>query len=183
MCPCFIYVCPCFIYFEVLLNVLEFYFDVLLNMLEFYFEVLLNMLEFYFEVLLNMLEFYFEVLLNMLEFYFEVLLNMLEFYFEILLNMLQLLLMHVPIFSTLGQPWLESIRNSRRVRLETATGDLLLPRARRWEALAVGAPLLILHPMTLVWRCGRCLLLLRHTWMTPPRPPWATTRNALTPKR
>jgi hypothetical protein len=34
---------------------------------------------------------------------------MLEFYFEVLLNMLQLLLMHVAISSTLGQPSLASI--------------------------------------------------------------------------
>jgi hypothetical protein len=61
-----------------------------------------------------MLEFYFEVLLSMLEFYFKVLLNMLEFYFEVLLNMLELLLMHVAVFSTLGQPWLASIWSSRR---------------------------------------------------------------------
>jgi hypothetical protein len=40
----------------------------------------------------------------MLEFYFEVGLNVLEFYFEILLNMLELLLMHIVVFSTLGQP-------------------------------------------------------------------------------
>jgi hypothetical protein len=39
----------------------------------------------------------------MLEFYFEVGLNVLEFYFEILLNMLELLLMHIVVFSTLGQ--------------------------------------------------------------------------------
>jgi hypothetical protein len=65
--------------------------------------------------------------------------------------MLELLLMHVAIFSTLGQPWLASIQSSRRGRLETATGDsllpqaapLLLPRSKRWEALATATPLLL----------------------------------------
>jgi hypothetical protein len=49
------------------------------------------------------LKFYFEVLLNMLEFYFKQLLNMLEFYFEVWLNMLELLLIHIVVFSILGQ--------------------------------------------------------------------------------
>jgi hypothetical protein len=45
---------------------------------------------------------------------------------------------------------------------------LLLPHNRRWEALAVAAPLFLpcvrkrLHPTTPLWRCGRCLLLLQH---------------------
>jgi hypothetical protein len=127
-----------------------------------------------------------------LEFYFEVLLNMLEFYFEVLLNMSRLpytLLMHVAIFSTLGQPWLASIQSSRRGRPETTTVGSLLPRAaplllphaaRMWEALAAIAPLLLLRLMTQVWRCGRFLLLLRHAWAPPPRPPQATMMNALT---
>jgi hypothetical protein len=139
---------------------------------------------------LTCLEFYFEVLLNMLEFYFELFLNMLEFYFKVLLNMYRLpytLLMHVDVFSTLGQPWLASIQISWRGRPETAIIGLLLPRlapfllphvARRWEALAAAAPLL-LHLTTQVWRCGRCLLLLWHTWPTPPRPPRATMTSAL----
>jgi hypothetical protein len=53
-----------------------------------------------------------------------------------------------------------------------------LSRATRWEALATVAPLLF-HPTTRAWRCGRCLLL-QHAWVTPPRPPQATTTNALT---
>jgi hypothetical protein len=70
-------------------------------------------------------------------------------------------------------------------------GGLLLPRAappllpraaRRWEALAAAAPLL-LHPITRVWRSGRRLLLLRHAWVTPPRPPQATMMSALTSER
>jgi hypothetical protein len=105
----------------------------------------------------------------MLEFYFPVLLNMLEFYFQVLLNMLALLLMHVIIFLILGQPWLASIRSSQRGGLETATGGSLLPRAAplllphvmRWETLAPATLFLLLHPMTPLWRCGRCLLL-RH---------------------
>jgi hypothetical protein len=60
---------------------------------------------------------------------------------------------------------------------------LLLPHARRWEALAATALLLLLHPTTPMWRYERCLLLLRHAWMTPPRPPQATMMNALTSKR
>jgi hypothetical protein len=97
-------------------------------------------------------------------------------------------LMHVAIFLTLGQSWLASIRSSWRGRPETTIGGSLLPRAtplllprvaKRWEALATAALLLLLHPMTWVWRCGWCLLLLRHVWATPPRPPWATTMNAL----
>jgi hypothetical protein len=91
------------------------------------FHLCVNSLCNHFEVLLNILEFYFDVLLNMLGFYFEVLLNMLEFYFEVLLNMLELLLVHVVVFLTLVQPWLASIWSSRRGRLETATGGLLLP--------------------------------------------------------
>jgi hypothetical protein len=39
-------------------------------------------------------------------------------------------LVHVVVFSTLGQLWLASIRSSRRGRPETATGGLLLPRAK-----------------------------------------------------
>jgi hypothetical protein len=77
----------------------------------------------------------------------------------------------------------------QRGRLETTTEGSLLPRAallllphavRRWEALATIAPLLF-HPMTRVWRCGRCLL--RHAWVTSPRPPQATTMSALTSER
>jgi hypothetical protein len=87
---------------------------------------------------------------------------MLEFYFEVLLNMSRLpytLLIHIVVFSTLGQSWLESIRSSRRGSPETATVGLLLPRAtplillhvaRRWEALVAAAPLLLLHSMTRV---------------------------------
>jgi hypothetical protein len=80
----------------------------------------------------------------------------------------------------------------RRGRPKTAMRGPLLPRAtppllprvaRRWEALAAVTPLLLLHPMTRVWRYGRCLLLLRHAWATPPRPPQATTMNALTSER
>jgi hypothetical protein len=65
-------------------------------------------------------------------------------------------LIHV-VFSTLGQPWLASIRSSQRDRPEIAMGglllrlspSLLLPRdTRRWEALAAAAPLLLLHSMT-----------------------------------
>jgi hypothetical protein len=104
---------------------------------------------------------------------------MLEFYFEVLLSMHRLpytLLMHV-VFSILGQPWLASIRSSQRGRLETDTGGSLLPRAtplllscvaRRWKVLAAATPLLLLHPMTRVWRYGRCLFLLPHAWATPP---------------
>jgi hypothetical protein len=151
--------------------------------------------------------------------------------------MLELLLMHVAMFLTLGQPWLASIQRSQRGRPETTMRGLLLPRAaplllphaRWWEALAATAPLLLLrakrwealaaatvllqlscarrwealaaiapfllpharrrpHPMTPLWRCGRCHLLLRHVWRrlhptTPPRPTRATTMNALTSKR
>jgi hypothetical protein len=152
------------------------------------FHLCVNSLCNHFEVLLNILEFYFDVLLNMLGFYFEVLLNMLEFYFEVLLNMLELLLVHVVVFLTLVQPWLASIWSSRRGRLETATGGLLLPwaaplllpRVKRWEDLAATAPLLLprarrrLHQTT-HWRCGWSaapllllyawwLLLLQHAW-------------------
>jgi hypothetical protein len=118
-------------------------------------------------------------------------------FFQVLLNMLELLLMHATIFSILGQPWLASIQSLWRGRPETATGGsllpraalLLLPRAKRWYALAAAAPLLLprvcrrweslaattllllprtrgrLHRMTL-WRCGWWLLLLilRHAW-------------------
>jgi hypothetical protein len=108
--------------------------------------------------------------------------------------MLELLLMHVAIFSILGQPWLAIIRSSRRGRLETTMGCSLLPRvapllphARRWEALATTAPLLLpqvwrrwealataallllpramrrLHRMTR-WRCGWWLHLLLYAW-------------------
>jgi hypothetical protein len=111
-------------------------------------------------------------------------------------------LMHVVIFSILGQPWLaRSIQSSWRIKPETAmrgsllpqAASLILPRARRWEALVATALLLVpharrrLHPMTLLWRCGRCLLL-RHAWRrfhptTPPRPPRTTTMNTPTSKR
>jgi hypothetical protein len=115
-------------------------------------------------------------------------LTCLEFYFELLLNMLELLLMHIAIFSTIGQPWLASIQSSWRGRSETATGGsllpratplllphvrrwealaaaalVLLPRARRWEALAAATAPLLLHPMTPLWRWERCLLLW-HAW-------------------
>jgi hypothetical protein len=63
-----------------------------------------------------------------------------------------------------------------------AAPPLLPHTARRWEALAAAAPLLLLHPMTQVWRCGRYLLCLRHTQATP-RPPQATTMNALMSER
>jgi hypothetical protein len=106
--------------------------------------------------------------------------------------------MHVVVFSTLGQSWLaRSIQSSQRSKPKTYTGGsllpqaapLLLPRARRWEALAATASLLLpharrrLHPMTPLWRCGRWLLLLRQSWRrlhltTLPRPPWATTMSA-----
>jgi hypothetical protein len=54
-------------------------------------------------------------------------------------------------FSILGQPWLASIRSSRRGRPKTATegsllpraAPLLLPHARRWETLAAAAALLL----------------------------------------
>jgi hypothetical protein len=95
-------------------------------------------------------------------------------------------LMHVAVFLTLGQSWLASIWSLWRGRLETTTGGSLLPQAtpllphvaKRWEALAVATLLLLLHPLTWVWRCGWCLLLW-HVWATPPWPPWATTMNAL----
>jgi hypothetical protein len=103
-------------------------------------------------------------------------------------------------FSILCQSWLASIQNSRRCRFKIVVGGsllpravpLLLPRARRWEALAATTPLLPrvrrrLHRITR-WRCEWWLLLLRHAWrrlhpMTPPRPPRATTMNAPTSKR
>jgi hypothetical protein len=60
-------------------------------------------------------------------------------------------LFHLYVFSTLGQQWLASTPCMRRGRPETVTGGFLLPRARllllpharRWEALAVAAPLLL----------------------------------------
>jgi hypothetical protein len=87
---------------------------------------------------------------------------MLKFYFEVLLNMSKLpytLLMHVDVFSILGQLWLASIQSSRRGRPETAMVGSLLPRAaplllphtaRRWKTLVAAAPLLLLHLMTQV---------------------------------
>jgi hypothetical protein len=93
----------------------------------------------------------------------------------------------------LGQQWLASILSSWRVRLETATvGSLLLHRAtppllprisRWWEALAAAAPVLLLHPTTRVWRCGRCLLLLWHAWVTPPWSSRGTMTSVLTLER
>jgi hypothetical protein len=62
-------------------------------------------------------------------------------------------LMHVAVFSTLGQPWLVSIQSSQRGMPEFATGRSLLSRAaplflphvcRRREALATAA--LVLPP-------------------------------------
>jgi hypothetical protein len=111
-------------------------------------------------------------------------------------------------FFEVGQLWLANTQSSWRGRPETAMGGsllsraaplllpcarrwealatiapLFLPHARKWEALAAIAPLLLLHPMTPVWRCGKCLLLLRHAWVTPTQPPRATMMNALTSKR
>jgi hypothetical protein len=98
--------------------------------------------------------------------------------------MLELLLMHVAVFSTLGHPWLASIRNSRRGRPETATRGsllpraiLLLPHARRWEALGAVIPLLL--PRARRWKAlvAAVLLLLLHPmtplkmWEVPPPPP------------
>jgi hypothetical protein len=114
---------------------------------------------------------------------------------------LNLLLMHVVVFNIrsamVSKKYLEIVKK----QAEIATGGLLLPRAallllphaRRWDALDDAAPLLLpcvrrrLHPMTPLWRCGRCLLLLRHASrrlhpMTPPLPPLATMMNALTSK-
>jgi hypothetical protein len=100
-------------------------------------------------------------------------------------------LVHVAIFSILGQQWLASTRSLQRGRPETATGglllpraaSLLLPRATRWEALAAAAPLLLprvcrgwealvaaallfLPPPTRTtrWRCGWRLLLLLYAY-------------------
>jgi hypothetical protein len=101
-------------------------------------------------------------------------------------------LVHVAVFSTLGQRCLASTQSSQRGRPETTTGGLLLPPAaplllpcatrweapaatalllrphvcRRWEAPATAAPLLLPPPTrTTRWRCGcQFLLLPRHTW-------------------
>jgi hypothetical protein len=73
---------------------------------------------------------------------------------------------------------------TKRDRPETTMRGSLLPRAASpLQPHAVATPLLLLHPMTRLWRCGRCLLLLRHAWVTPPQPPWATITNALTSGR
>jgi hypothetical protein len=99
-------------------------------------------------------------------------------------------LVHVAIFSILGQQWLANTQSSRKGRPETATGGLLLPQAtplllphatrwetpaaavallcprvcRRWEAPAVTAPLLLPPPTRMTqWRCVWWLLL-RHAW-------------------
>jgi hypothetical protein len=103
-------------------------------------------------------------------------------------NFHNIYLFHIYVFSTLGQQWLTSTPCTRRGRPETTTGGFLLPRAtplllpcaRRWEAPAAAAPLLLprvcrrweppvvvapllLPPPTRMtqWRCG-WRLLLRH---------------------
>jgi hypothetical protein len=109
-------------------------------------------------------------------------------------------LLHLYVFSTLGQQWLACTPCSWRGMPETTTGGFLLPwdaplllsRARRWEAPTATAPLLLpcicrrweppatttlllLHPPTQMtrWRCRWWLLLWHVSGCTPTSKRWA----------
>jgi hypothetical protein len=100
-------------------------------------------------------------------------------------------LVHVVVFSTLGQRWLASTQSSWRGSPETAiwglllpwAAPLLLPHAMRWEAPAAAAPLLL--PRATRWEApvATAPLLLPHArrrlhsndsvemWVVAPPPP------------